>query len=425
MIQVVKDLLLNLLFIIGFCSFLPMFLEQKGIKVKKWLTILFFCIAIILCITFPIHLNEDFVFDLRGVPIFIGGLYGGPVPLLIYSLIAVGFRLLFGGDGSITTIMITLLNSMLILAVYKRFNLLAAKDKLKLVVVLGILSTIVVFVSPYILFGFTLQPDYWIGFGFTVILSLFILVYLVESIREFSFLREQFIRSEKMEVVSQLAASISHEVRNPMTTIKGMLQMLKETPDISADKKNQFLTISLDELNRAEKIISDYLTYAKPTVQAVQIFDGHLEIERAINVIQPLANMNCIEIETDLIPFQLNANQEKFQQCIVNLTKNAVEAMPNGGKLTFQALHVNNSMVELIISDTGVGMEQDQMTRLGMPYYTTKGKNGTGLGLMLVYRIIESMGGTISVQSKLGKGTAFTIKLNTLSVNKAQDKKMG
>ncbi|WP_226642544.1 ATP-binding protein [Mesobacillus subterraneus] len=421
----VKDLLLNLLFIIGFCSFLPMFLEQKGIKVKKWLTILFFCIAIILCITFPIHLNEDFVFDLRGVPIFIGGLYGGPVPLLIYSLIAVGFRLLFGGDGSITTVFITLLNFMIILAVYKKFNILAAKEKLKLVVGLGILSTIIVFETPHILFGFKLQPDYWIGFGFTMILSLFILVYLIESIREFSFLREQFIRSEKMEVVSQLAASISHEVRNPMTTIKGMLQMLKETPDISADKKNQFLTISLDELNRAEKIISDYLTYAKPTVQAVQIFDGHLEIERAINVIQPLANMNCIEIETDLIPFQLNANQEKFQQCIVNLTKNAVEAMPNGGKLTFQALHVNNSMVELIISDTGVGMEQDQMTRLGMPYYTTKGKNGTGLGLMLVYRIIESMGGTISVQSKLGKGTAFTIKLNTLSVNKAQDKKMG
>ncbi|MBT2691749.1 hypothetical protein J7E32_01875 [Bacillus sp. ISL-55] len=287
MIQVVKDLLLNLLFIIGFCSFLPMFLEQKGITVKKWLTILFFCIAIILCISFPIHLNDNFVFDLRGVPIFIGGLYGGPVPLLIYSLIAVGFRLLFGGDGSITTIIITLLHFILILAIYKRFNLLAAKEKLKLVVGLGVLSTIVVFQTPNILFGFTLQPDYWIGFGFTMILSLFILVYLIESLQEFSFLREQFIRSEKMEVVSQLAASISHEVRNPMTTIKGMLQMLKETPDLSADKKNQFITISLDELNRAEKIISDYLTYAKPTVQAAQIFDGHLEIERAINVIQP------------------------------------------------------------------------------------------------------------------------------------------
>ncbi|WP_353654005.1 histidine kinase dimerization/phospho-acceptor domain-containing protein [Bacillus sp. ISL-55] len=283
----VKDLLLNLLFIIGFCSFLPMFLEQKGITVKKWLTILFFCIAIILCISFPIHLNDNFVFDLRGVPIFIGGLYGGPVPLLIYSLIAVGFRLLFGGDGSITTIIITLLHFILILAIYKRFNLLAAKEKLKLVVGLGVLSTIVVFQTPNILFGFTLQPDYWIGFGFTMILSLFILVYLIESLQEFSFLREQFIRSEKMEVVSQLAASISHEVRNPMTTIKGMLQMLKETPDLSADKKNQFITISLDELNRAEKIISDYLTYAKPTVQAAQIFDGHLEIERAINVIQP------------------------------------------------------------------------------------------------------------------------------------------
>ncbi|MGV2942531.1 LytS/YhcK type 5TM receptor domain-containing protein [Mesobacillus sp. LC4] len=172
----------------------------------------FFCIAIILCITFPIHLNDDFVFDLRGVPIFIGGLYGGPVPLLIYSLIAVGFRLLFGGDGSISTVVITLLNFMIILAVYKKFNLLAAKEKLKLVVGLGILSTIIVFETPHILFGFTLQPDYWIGFAFTMILSLFILVYLIESIREFSFLREQFIRSEKMEVVSHLAASISHEV---------------------------------------------------------------------------------------------------------------------------------------------------------------------------------------------------------------------
>ncbi|MBT2691750.1 ATP-binding protein [Bacillus sp. ISL-55] len=132
--------------------------------------------------------------------------------------------------------------------------------------------------------------------------------------------------------------------------------------------------------------------------------------------------MNCIEIETDLIPFQLNANQEKFQQCIVNLTKNAVEAMPDGGKLTFQANQVNDSLVEVKISDTGVGMVQDQIIRLGMPYYSTKGKNGTGLGLMLVYRIIESMGGTISVQSKVGKGSTFTIKLNAPTLTKEQEK---
>lgn len=421
MIQVVKDLLLNLLFIIALCSFLPMFIEQKGIHLKKWLTILLYCISIILCISFPIQLNNDFVFDLRGVPIIIGGLYGGPGPLLVYSLISVGYRFMFGGLGVISTIIVTVIHIILILLVYKRFNLSTKNGKLSLLFGLGILSTIIVFTTPNILFGYSLPADYWIGFGFTMILSLFILVYLIESTKEFSFLREQFIRSEKMEVVSQLAASISHEVRNPMTTIKGMLQLLKEAPDLSADKKNEFLTISLDELYRAENIISDYLTYAKPSVQAVQEFEGHIEIERAINVIQPLANMNCIEIETDLTPFRLKANQEKFQQCIVNLTKNAVEAMPTGGQLIFQAQKVNDSSVELKISDTGVGMSPAQITRLGMPYYTTKGKNGTGLGLMLVYRIIESMGGTVSVESKVAKGTTFTIKLRTLPLTKDQE----
>jgi two-component system, sporulation sensor kinase B len=129
-----------------------------------------------------------------------------------------------------------------------------------------------------------------------------------------------------------------------------------------------------------------------------------------IDILRPLANMSSVEIQTSLIPFNVKGEREKFQQCLLNIMKNAIEAMPNGGLLDiYVSLNKNNILIR--ISDTGVGMTREQLERLGEPYFTTKGTKGTGLGMMVVYRIIESMNGTIQITSEVNKGTQVSVYL--------------
>ena len=135
----------------------------------------------------------------------------------------------------------------------------------------------------------------------------------------------------------------------------------------------------------------------------------------AVNVISPLANMNGVEIVQTIHDPKINqitmmGDRKKFQQCLINIIKNGIESMKSkGGKLH---IHLSSSpdKVQIDISDQGVGMSQEQMNRLGQPYFTTKEK-GTGLGLMVSYSIIKGMCGTIEVSSEVGKGTCFSINL--------------
>jgi two-component system sporulation sensor kinase B len=244
-----------------------------------------------------------------------------------------------------------------------------------------------------------------------IILPPFIIVlalYIIEILKDAIIIRTQMVRLEKMEVVSQLAASISHEVRNPLTVVKGFVQLLK-APDLTQEVREQYIQHVVRELNSAESIISEYLAFAKPALEKVENILINREIGYVIEMIKPLASMNLVTISNQLTPGITRGNIQHFKQCFLNLIKNGIEAMPNGGELNIVS-YVNNFDIIIEISDNGVGMNKEQINRFGEPYYSSKEK-GTGLGSMVAVKTIQTMNGTLHLTSALNKGTTISITL--------------
>jgi two-component system sporulation sensor kinase B len=363
---------------------------------------------IILCMKFPIYIDEYCIHDLRQIPFLIGILYGGwPVgaALLIISLAIRFFIYGFNSLTLIVYIVIFIITALL----SKKFSMFNRKNKLIFSVLLslclGILTTsIAVTISD----SFRVTEAYMFYFIFLPPVVMFFVVYIIEILGDAISIKSKIAKLEKMEVVSQLAASISHEVRNPLTVVKGFIDLLK-APNLSQEVREQYFQHVVRELKSAETIISDYLAYAKPATEDIGIILIDREIRSIIEMTKPLANMNSVKISEELVPGITRGNIQHFKQCFLNLIKNSIEAMPNGGELSLVTL-VSKFDIIIEISDNGVGMSKEQMNRFGEPYYSTKEK-GTGLGSMVVVKTIETMNGKIKINSVLNKGTTIRITL--------------
>ncbi|WP_232454572.1 ATP-binding protein [Domibacillus aminovorans] len=234
---------------------------------------------------------------------------------------------------------------------------------------------------------------------------------IYEDITERKRTEELLRKSEKLEIVSHLAASMSHEVRNPLTTARGFMQLLSE--DASMQNGKQYLEIAIQEIDRATEVINHYLTFAKPAPVTVEKVDVLEEIQSTIQIITPLSNMNAVQINFTFNKqddYFILGERSKLQQGLINILKNGIEAMPNGGTLQLNLLS-NDSNVQIDIQDTGIGMTPQQLNRLGEPYFSTKGhEKGTGLGMMVAFSIVKGMNGQIRVTSEVDKGTCFSIQ---------------
>ncbi|MFE4705405.1 ATP-binding protein [Peribacillus simplex] len=365
-------------------------------------------IPIILCMKFPIYIDEYCVHDLRQIPFIIGTLYGGwPVGAALLVIILT-FRFAFYGFNSLTLIVyiVIFIITALFSSKFKNSN---RKNKLNgsilLILFLGILTS---FISLGMSDYFRITEAYVFYF---IILPPFIIaiaVYIMEILKDAILIRTQMIRLEKMEVVSQLAASISHEVRNPLTVVKGFVQLLK-APDLTQEVKEQYIQHVVRELNSAESIISEYLAFAKPAIEKVDPISINREIGYVLEMLKPLASMNLVTISEQLTPGITRGNVQHFKQCFLNLIKNGIEAMPDGGELSIVS-YVNNFDIIIEISDNGIGMNKEQINRFGEPYYSSKEK-GTGLGSMVAVKTIQTMNGTLHITSALNKGTTISITL--------------
>jgi len=219
--------------------------------------------------------------------------------------------------------------------------------------------------------------------------------------------REMMLRkTDKLGVVGRLAAGIAHEIRNPLTSIKGFLQLL------SIDSKNSYTDVILSELERIESIMNEFLTLAKPHQEndmKIQELNGVVDEVRSF--MTPEALMNRVQIEPDyqMDGMMVNFESKQIKQVLINLIKNAIEAMPTGGIVALKTYELLGQAV-IEITDEGAGIPKERLARLGEPFYSNKEK-GTGLGLMVSFRIIQNHGGTIQFFSEVGKGTTVQIKL--------------
>jgi two-component system, sporulation sensor kinase B len=230
----------------------------------------------------------------------------------------------------------------------------------------------------------------------------------MENIIQKTKILKELQRAEKMNAIGQLAASVAHEIRNPMTVVKGFLQIFKAKKELSAEEQ-MFVKLMIDEMDRAETIINDYLSLAKPDMENTERVDAAELANKAMDLMNSYAMMSKnIELKT-IIEEQLfvNGNRSELKQVLINILKNGIEAMKDGGSLILKVYKVDQYGV-FEIQDNGIGMTKDELERLGTAFYSLKEK-GTGMGLMVCYQIIERMKGKIEVVSEKGKGTTFSI----------------
>ncbi|HUC93674.1 MAG TPA: ATP-binding protein [Paenibacillus sp.] len=215
-------------------------------------------------------------------------------------------------------------------------------------------------------------------------------------------------KSEKLKMAGQLAAGIAHEIRNPLTSLKGFSKLLRGA---SGEQAERYHHIMENEFNRIEMILGELLVLAKPQTAVYQTWDARLIVQDVLDLLGSQAILNDVVIHTDIHAGNCSVKCEKNQikQVIMNVVKNAIEAMPEGGNLRV-AVGSSGGEVLIRVADEGVGIAEDKLLKLGEPFYTTKDR-GTGLGLMVSYRIIEEHEGKIEFKSKPGEGTEVCIRL--------------
>jgi signal transduction histidine kinase len=229
---------------------------------------------------------------------------------------------------------------------------------------------------------------------------------VVRYSRELEMFNNELQRSEKMEIISDLAASVAHEVRNPLQVTRGFLQLMSKQED---GKNKDYLHIALEELDRASAIITDFLTFAKPEFDHTKTLSIADEFRHIEGIISPMANLQGGKIYLDIPQeIQVRGNSSKFKQAFINIIKNSIEALRDQGQIHIWA-YVENGEVVIHIRDNGEGMDPQTLSRLGEPYFSNKTK-GTGLGMMVTFRIIETMNGKISFTSAKGVGTEAIIR---------------
>jgi len=233
------------------------------------------------------------------------------------------------------------------------------------------------------------------------------------DITELKRLQEQLIRSERLAAIGQLAGGVGHELRNPLGAIKNAVYYVKGK--VAKGKLGQkeprvmeFLDIMDDEINSSSKIINDLLGFSRVGKPAVSPTQVKKVIEDALSRTPIPENIALTKrLDTDLTEIEIDSDQ--IQQALVNIITNAVQAMPDGGKLTIGTKE-KGGFLEVEISDTGSGMPKEVKDKIFEPLFTTRAK-GIGLGLAVSKSIIDRHGGNIEVKSKVGEGTTINIKL--------------
>ncbi|WP_049661146.1 PAS domain S-box protein [Bacillus sp. FJAT-27231] len=220
--------------------------------------------------------------------------------------------------------------------------------------------------------------------------------------------RELMIRKwDKLSAVGQLAAGIAHEVRNPLTSVKGFMQLLAQ------ETNNKYTDIILSELERIEFIMNEFLVLAKPHQDIQMKLSNMNEVLReVVEFMRPEALLYGVDIHMhfdESLPL-VYCESKQIKQVIINLIKNAIDAMSAGGNIYLKTGMTDNEQAAIEVRDEGAGMSTERLERLGEPFYSNKEK-GTGLGLMMCYKIIENHQGTIQFASTEGEGTTATVLL--------------
>jgi two-component system NtrC family sensor kinase len=257
-----------------------------------------------------------------------------------------------------------------------------------------------------------------------------------ERTRKLRMAREQLIQSEKMASMGVLASSVAHEINNPMqgilTYIKLMLKIIskKDIDQRQSVEFKKYLELMGNEIERCGDMVKNLLVFSKQSKLNIQEADVNSIIKNSLQLVENKIKLQNVDVEPNLQNkiLSIYCDVKQVQQTLIALIINAIEAMPDGGKIRISTRSNDNQHVKITIADTGMGIPPDKLKNIFDPFFTTKDEaKSTGLGLFVAYGIIKEHKGTIEVQSEPGKGTQFYIKLPVSGFSEAssQQKKSG
>jgi PAS domain S-box-containing protein len=240
------------------------------------------------------------------------------------------------------------------------------------------------------------------------------LVILLRDITEVNRLEQQLRRSDKLAALGTLAAGVAHEVKNPLHALSLNLHLLEKEVAGAASgsaEVREYFAILRSEVQRIHRIVENFLRFSKPSIPEVKPLDLHALLERVLSLVAFEAADHGVTIETafDPAPELVPGDEGQLSQVFLNLGINALQAMPSGGSLVVTT-KLDRGWAEVAVKDSGEGIEAEVIPHVFDPYFTTRPR-GVGLGLAISHRIVEGHHGTIEVESEVGKGTTFAVRL--------------
>jgi two-component system sensor histidine kinase PilS (NtrC family) len=238
------------------------------------------------------------------------------------------------------------------------------------------------------------------------------LVITFQDLTDVRVMEETARRQDRLAAVGRLAASIAHEIRNPLAAMRGSIQMLRSEMDGNSDQA-QLMEIILRESDRLNKIVADYLNYARPRPAELKEVDVCTLIRETLKLLRnspELTDGHGLKEDLPNESLMIKGDAEQLKQVCWNVARNALNAMPDGGEFRISAQRTDAKRVQIRFKDSGHGMTPQQVERLFEPFTSTTG--GTGLGLSIVYQIIRDHSGTINVRSRQNEGTTITVELS-------------
>ncbi|MGI2731315.1 ATP-binding protein [Bacillus cytotoxicus] len=416
--ELIRDLMIQVAIII-----LPLFLyeairlnhyQNMLPKLNYYFITFLSSVTLVLSMTYPICFGEICNFNFHAIPIMSSFLYGGMIGLIPTMIFLIYEWFLHGLNWFRIIEVIVLVVIPLLLS--KKWTVFPRNKKLILsfiVASLYVLICLVIEIFNVLLgTGFTSSTSHvysgYIVALFIMVMTMVFQVYLTEYLYENVLLRAEMQKSEKLNIVSELAASVAHEVRNPLTVVRGFIQLLDSTEDV---KNKEYMRLVLAELDRAEQIISDYLNLARPQIEQKEHICLSAQLIEMTTLMSSFAAMQGVYLQVEISEnLYTIGDKTKLKQAIMNVVKNGIEAIQeNKGYLKVTAIQKGDTII-VRVKDSGIGMTKEQLARLGQPYYSLKEK-GTGLGLMVTYRILQAHNGTLEYSSESGKGTEAIITL--------------
>ena len=416
--ELIRDLMIQIAIII-----LPLFLyeairlnryQEMPPKPNRYFIMFLSSITLVLSMTYSICFGDVCGYNFHPIPIVSGFLYGGIVGL-IPAVIFVAYEWALKGINLLPVIEVIFL---LIVPLFlsKRWSLFSRDKKLILAFMISslyvLVSLVIGMINVLLETGFTPYVSHlysgYIFASLVMVMTMVFQVYLTEYLNENAILRTEMQKSEKLNIVSELAASVAHEVRNPLTVVRGFIQLLESTEDV---KNKDYMRLVLAELDRAEQIISDYLNLARPQIEKKEHICLSAQLIEMTTLMSSFAAMQGVYLQVEISESLYTiGDKTKLKQAIMNVVKNGIEAIQGTkGYLKVPPMQKDETIV-IRVKDSGVGMTKEQLARLGQPYYSLKEK-GTGLGLMVTFSILQAHNGTLEYKSESGKGTEAIIIL--------------